>query len=76
MVQELSIYIDFHCQPFTIDISDYVTGIHAIYICNSENDIKSSLPLAIDYYKQLYYKYLNDKKNGKTNTTSTTTTRR
>lgn len=66
MIQELSIYIDFHNRPFTIDISDYQTPIHAIYVCSDENDIKHSLPLALDYYKKLYVKFLNSKKNEQT----------
>lgn len=63
MIQELYIYIDFHNRPFTIDISDYVTPIHAIYVCSDENDIKQSLPLALDYYKKLYVKFLKQKNN-------------
>lgn len=63
MIQELFVYIDFHNRPFTIDISDYQTPIHAIYVCGNENDIKQSLPLALDYYKKLYSNYLKNKQN-------------
>lgn len=67
MVQELSIYIDFHTRPFAIEISDFETPVHAIFICNDITDLKSALPLSLDYYKKLYNKYLIDKKNGKQN---------
>lgn len=74
MIKELNIYIDFHKQPFTIDISDFETGIHAIYVCSNENDIRSSLPLALDYYKKLHNNYkqniINHFTNGKQSKTN------
>lgn len=74
MIKELNIYIDFHNKPFTIDISDFQTDIHAIYVCSNETDIRDSLPLALDYYKKLYNNYkqqlINHFGNGKQSKTN------
>lgn len=62
MIQEINIYIDLHNLPWTIEVSDFQTSVKAIYICEN-TDLKTCVPNAIDYYKQLYYKHLNSKKN-------------
>lgn len=63
MIQEINIYIDLHNLPWTIEVSDFQTSVKAVYICEN-TDLKLCVSNALDYYKQLYNKYLNLKKNG------------